>query len=401
MKKKEDIYVVVDTPKKAKKLQKVLDMFGIKFHKDQFNRDQFNYIIFYFDDDSRLYSTESNWLVENKQKVSIKELRNILAVEHLKEGDVVVVKNNSGKWIVKLTGKDNERFEHSASYNLDLGRRNDEKFTERHNKIYGASFIRYDTEEEKSLLEGKPKELTKEEVEKKVVEYAVSVDWDYDVIQKYINGGVKFKEYAKLDGAYSDDKAKIIIEKFKPKSIEVGKWYKGNGDKLIFTTSSKQNGHVKAYGFGANGGWFEDDNTFSWLTDDLKEATKEEVKQALVKEAEKRYGEDWKSVKIKQHADGEDWQEFGLNLNRFSPNFYPFATGKGYNRNGVIYYKGKWAEVLPQSDTRTEITDQDISTLERLHDTLADVHGYSLEFEIMKSARVLAEKLRELNTKTK
>lgn len=121
----------------------------------------------------------------------------------------------------------------------------------------------------------------------------------------------------------------------------------------------------------------------------------------MVKEAEKRYGEDWKSVKIKQHADGEDWQEFGLNLNRFSPNFYPFATGKGYNRNGVIYYKGKWAEVLPQSDTRTEITDQDISTLERLHDTLADVHGYSLEFEIMKSARVLAEKLRELNTKTK
>lgn len=83
---KEDVYVVVDTPKKAKKLKKVLEMFGEEVYQGKVFHDDgypyytyisgFNYFV------GCKYETGSN-ISEKFKKVSIKELRNILAKEHL------------------------------------------------------------------------------------------------------------------------------------------------------------------------------------------------------------------------------------------------------------------------------------------------------------------------------
>lgn len=341
MKTKNEIYVVVDTTKKVKKLQKVLDMFCIIYHKDQFE-----FVIFYFDVDSRLYSTESTWHIPGKQKVSIKELRNILAVEHLKEGDFVVCGIGHIEYVTKYKRFDGNYFE-SIDYYMIGGS----------GKTHGCgcfdNFIRYATEEERLLLYPKEEKLTKED--------------------------------------YKDNT-----------------WYKRDNGGLFFLDKSKKN----HYGFLCGSEWYEEiywfknyklngfDKVGTW-----QEATTEEVKQALIKEAEHRG--------LVEGAVCNNSNIHGFNVgNNLIDYFggYEFNVEKNelrvLDKNEVdtwytIFKNGKWAEVLPHSDTHTEITDQDIATLERLHDTLHDVHGYSLEFELMKSARVLADKLMELNTQTK
>lgn len=58
--------------------------------------------------------------------------------------------------------------------------------------------------------------MTKEQVELKVVEYAKSVGWDEEKVAEFIldtDGG----EYDSLEGEWSNDKAKYIIQKYKPK----------------------------------------------------------------------------------------------------------------------------------------------------------------------------------------
>ena len=59
------------------------------------------------------------------------------------------------------------------------------------------------------------------EIEKKLYNYAVSVDWDFDSIYKYVrhcNGmGLTKEEYMNLQGDDSSSKADIFIAKYKPK----------------------------------------------------------------------------------------------------------------------------------------------------------------------------------------
>lgn len=354
---KENVYVVIDTPKKAKKVKKLLDMFGenyTEYPPNVKNHSGIDPNWYYGFADNKWQGINTRWVGFNGNyptEVSIKELRNIIAAEHLRDGDVVVVKNNSGKWIVKLTGNNIDMFEHSVSYNLDLGVLNDEKFTERHNKIYGASFIRYATEEEKALLEEKPKELTKEEVEKKVVEYAVSVDWNYDRIQNYIIDEIEFEEWIKLDGAYSNGKAKVIIEKFKPK-LEAGKWYK-------FAWSDKPDEIrgiyfvEKVYGIKVFFSYGIDFIRNEWKTKDWhsalhvwEEATKEEVEQALIKEAKKRGYVEGARVKCLY---------FNKEYTLTSEKHWEAFDGKELlmvekEGTGVwIFQNGKWAEIVKTS----------------------------------------------------
>lgn len=146
--KKTDVYVVVDTPKKAKKLKKLLDMFGESYGGCTFE------LLENKEGDKVYFNMCSEWNTDTVsmihrrlQEVSIKELRNILAKEHLKANDTVVIGNKIGtKWIVKLTG--GKSLEHSLSYNIYNGVSSNLTM-----QASACKFIRYATDEEKALLD--------------------------------------------------------------------------------------------------------------------------------------------------------------------------------------------------------------------------------------------------------
>lgn len=60
------------------------------------------------------------------------------------------------------------------------------------------------------------------ETEKKLYDYAVSVDWDYRKMVTVICNGNWFslEEHSKLEGNFSEDKIYIFIEKHKPQQVE-------------------------------------------------------------------------------------------------------------------------------------------------------------------------------------
>lgn len=298
MKKKENVYVVIDTPKKAKKVIKVLELFNEKVYEGTLQRFEqsaglecFPTLLFAND----MWQGDTCMSFSDREEVSIKELRNILALEHLKEGDVVVVDNNHGKWIVKLTGNDIVRFEHSASYDLDLSILNDKECIERQNKIYGGSFIRYATEEEKALLDDKPKEF------------------------------------------------------------EVGKWYwldtKNVGLPLDGTPLVNClyffNGKKRTYGFNYLGEFadylhgMDKCDTYNLI----REATKEEVEQALIKEAKKRYKVGDKVRSLVAHS-----PEFNISEHKYMQ-FSEISDlwVRCGDVNALVFRDGKWAEIVEPS----------------------------------------------------
>lgn len=97
--KKQDVYVEVRTKKQAKKLKEVLGMFGEKYFDELGGILEWTKIhnCVYFSNKERMWHGVSDIDLISSQyaKVSIEQLRNILASEHLKEGDVVVSKGKS------------------------------------------------------------------------------------------------------------------------------------------------------------------------------------------------------------------------------------------------------------------------------------------------------------------
>lgn len=99
MKTKNEVYVVVDTPKKAKKVKEVLDMFGEELDKTDESAIKMGYYcgsVNLYTEINKLYFTGNNWslteLCENKTEVSIKKLKKILAKEHFEVGKWYVIK---------------------------------------------------------------------------------------------------------------------------------------------------------------------------------------------------------------------------------------------------------------------------------------------------------------------
>lgn len=162
MLKKEEVYVRVSSEKKARKLKELLEMFGEP--KDILTFEGFNVletpwfinnecspcVVFY----------ENEWIGSCSEfeigliRVSLKELRNILAKDKLKEGDIVVCKCSGygNEYIVKFdkfVGNNIEgRYLHDFHNGIRLTKETG----------HFDNFIRYATEEEKALLETK-KEL--------------------------------------------------------------------------------------------------------------------------------------------------------------------------------------------------------------------------------------------------
>lgn len=154
MLKKEEVFVRVSSEKKARKLKELLEMFGESVYEPTLERlkngvvsDEYPYVHI-----NRVWTGLSEGITcKENPKVSLKELRNILAFEKLKRGDIIIASIGSTKYVVEF-----DRF-------LDTGIILGSKYrTIGHDLILTAgrfkNFIRYATEEEKALLEPK-KEL--------------------------------------------------------------------------------------------------------------------------------------------------------------------------------------------------------------------------------------------------
>ena len=319
--KKTDVYVVVDTPKKAKKLKGVLDMFGENVYSLRFKYCAMGSL---YKDEWHSGSTPP----KNKTEVSIKELRNILAKEHLKANDVVIVKNDWGKWILKLTGNNIDYFEHSVSIDLE-----DNSFSDFKHTIEYGNFIRYATEEEKALLEPK-------------------------------------------------------------KELEVGKWYKSWNDSYNGYDLSYCTGTGTDYGFHAeNNNWFEKQYWIkNSMTSEWQEATTQEVEKALIEEAKRR---GFVNGGVGNNSNIHDKKLKDCEL--FFNNKYEFDEKDNLLRiildadtTWTVFKDGQWATIFEQ----VNFTDSDIAIVERLHDALLDMHGYSLESKLLTDAIMLANKIK-------
>lgn len=165
MLKKEEVYVVLDNHKHCEKLNKIVNMFNVRCTVDLYGDG--GIAVF----DESLFSG-----TQTKTKVSLKELRNILSRECLKEGDVVLTKNGNDKIIAVVNKTCNSNvalFEAKRWIRLHDGFKWD-------NKGCFDDFIRYATEEENQMLIP----------EKSVIDKAISLlnhglglDYSHEVIQ--------------------------------------------------------------------------------------------------------------------------------------------------------------------------------------------------------------------------
>lgn len=228
--KKTEVYVVVDTPKKAKKLKWLLDMFGERTYSEssiQDCLDNTENVLGFDKDENSFMSGYVNQFEDSRTKVSIKELRNILAKEHLKSGDIVVIKSiYNDEWVMEVDYIEGDKAYHKSAINKSSGYKDSKSFLV-------LNFIRYATEEEKDLLEPK-------------------------------------------------------------KELEVGKWYLFDGhgceNKPLMLVSSNYNDRVYFCGFNFLNQWVDED---FYTNDDLnkhgyREATTQEIEQALIAEAKRR-----------------------------------------------------------------------------------------------------------------
>ena len=139
------------TRKNCKKVLGILEMFGEPIHRLTFDRiSKSDRLGFYIEFWKHRWIDSSN--DESKLCIKPRELRNILAKEHLKAGDVVVVNNPSSEtgWIVKFGdfSEDGKRMFCSQIHCLS-----GEKVMSP--KIIDFNFLRYTTDKEKALLEPK------------------------------------------------------------------------------------------------------------------------------------------------------------------------------------------------------------------------------------------------------
>lgn len=128
--------------------------------------------------------------------------------------------------------------------------------------------------------------------------------------------------------------------------IEVGKWYNLNHGKcLMFVTGFRHGDTVVGCGFDYGGNW-QDDGSL-WGTDGAAEATPEEVKQALIAEAKRRYKEG-DSIEC---LDGNTIRLAGHGFIFFNGGLYASGIHDAYGEDDVhdaLFREGEWASVIPQ-----------------------------------------------------
>lgn len=283
---KENIAVKL-TKKNCKKVLGILEMFG----EDVYFGDRTRWsdgIVFHNDTHAILTESQGwkgfdrNQILEyyaDRKEVKPRELRNILAKEHLKEGDIFIGRNDELEFVGIFDNIRDGQFK-VANWRAII----EDGFLNNDLNYPGFfdNFLRYATDEEKALLEPKS-------------EFGVD-------------------------------------------ELEVGVWYVSEKGSIL----NYQRGNSCF-------GWFRGDWTdccWSWAdTHDVRKATDAEVIEALKKECVKRYGEDWENAKINANADARCKSSVNDGNGSLLIN-----TITVWNKNGNLFYKGKWAEPLPATE---------------------------------------------------
>lgn len=299
VKTKQDVFVRVDTEKKARKLKKLLDMMGEKVcplvFEDIFY-DKYVSMGFTFKDE--WHSKTEKW--EGKTEVTIKELKAILAKEKLKVGDYFIgdLDGYSQEYLVKFERFRKNHIEGCYSYKQEDG--SYEELTK--NTGYFDNFKRY---------------ATKEEIEK--FEKSNTIEWTVNLSSDNFKTSTTLE--AKVDITFSKKEGN--------KEIEVGKWYKQNGcfafNKGLGIETYGINPVYSSESFFHSKNWFRSNNVNLWI-----EATPQEVEEALIKEAKRR---------------GFDYDDFVFEdlTNILWANYDSDIEGK---EEKAIFNNGKWADLI-------------------------------------------------------
>ena len=179
----------------------------------------------------------------------------------------------------------------------------------------------------------------------------------------------EIKKYQILELAKESSFSNAYLQKHFPqafkKSFEVGKIYKIYGI-IFYCTEIDEKGNLYGYGiFNREYKNRENNKSGFWACNNtaaqhrLVEATPEEWKEAMTKELVKRYGEDWKNVKLKKclwHLHSSNNGDCGLT----------FSETEIWNRNGMIFKDGIFAEVL---DDQSELKER----LENMQNELNEI----------------------------
>jgi len=144
---------------------------------------------------------------------------------------------------------------------------------------------------------------------------------------------LSFCKYDLINGGLSHER---------PFKLEVGKSYMAeSGNAMVINRV----GDYGNYGFYI-GHW--GDKIPCYTPGIWREATDEEVRSALKKETIRRYGENWKDVKIVKSI---GLMPDGDNEGRFDSRIFEDNEQGGWvawNKNGRLFHKGKWAEKLEE-----------------------------------------------------
>lgn len=147
------------------------------------------------------------------------------------------------------------------------------------------------------------------------------------------------------------EKIEQVLPELKQK-LEVGKWYSGYRDYVVFITKiKKEDGYNKLYYYGFSYDWFDDDYIASnEIESSLRPATKEEVEKALIKEAKKRgyNNNNSKCLVLDTRIISDDYY-FKY---RDSEEDLVIQDNTSLRRVNVIYKKGKWSEIIEDPTTK-------------------------------------------------
>lgn len=133
--------------------------------------------------------------------------------------------------------------------------------------------------------------------------------------------------------AFVEDKKELILE--------FGKWYKRPHNKALFCiVGNPENEPFEVYGFDMDGNWMEPnkitDKKVQTFKDNEVEATPEEVKSALEKEAVKR-----------GFVDGVRYNDVHTGSEHIVRNLQYCEDSNDVRADGCIFFKGKWATIIP------------------------------------------------------
>lgn len=261
--KKEEVFVVIDSKKVAKKVAKVLEMFNESVfsspnHNDENQNGKDECFKYGFSCGSWQGKNLKHWCYRNieHKEVSVSELKQILAIEHLKKGDACIMGIDDLKWLVVFERMRGDYFE---GYYMHFGSKFMTSFTGGFDK-----FIRYATEEEKQLLNPGAKEDEKHTGSFESLRKCDSVDFPND-----------FKELTSDD--YNGKWVVIDCHQYRsPKGTA--------RDAIVYFNSS-----VNSFGFDYEGCFTNDFYTPNNEHNIKRLATQEEVSERFLNESHRRY----------------------------------------------------------------------------------------------------------------